>query len=141
MPSWRCFTSTLKALSSACASGGRLTPSHSGTIAAPSIRRSGITFPTSATDIESPSAATSHFDCHLDRGGRDPTLRPPPCRYEAFCRSRRVLPVARKGDCLCSLSNRTGFGNLAARLSTATPCLGEFPNRRHIAVLLPLGGT
>jgi hypothetical protein len=42
---------------------------------------------------------------------------------------------------LCSLSNRTGFGDLAARLGTATAGLGAFPHRRHVAELLALGGT
>ncbi len=40
---------------------------------------------------------------------------------------------------LRSLSNRTGLGNFPAGLSTATACLGTFPHRFHIVVLLALG--
>ena len=44
-------------------------------------------------------------------------------------------------EVLCSLSNRTGVGDLPARLSAAPASFGAFPHRRHVAVLLALGGT
>ena len=51
-----------------------------------------------------------------------------------------VIPIVDLAS-LCSLSNRTGFGNLPARLGAAPAGLGALPHRWHIAELLALGRT